>query len=251
MKFSVALLKIGNEHFTLKQFSSIKKQYNEDLKDKDQLIGNRIIEKQVYNNRWISLYFEEGQPFPRPENVYNSKTHGNEKNPREEHQIERNFQTFCLIDVKTQKIFISNFKKRTLLQEFLNKHIEQPVAIKSLIDKANFLSEIQTVKKIYLSASQFDSQTDFFSQKGILSKELEKDFHNYGTIEQMSVEIIFKDKPITEKLKSVIENWLKENKDNQNEKLQISGRYDDKFERVFNAEEIIDKIEIEVKPKKE
>ena len=37
---------------------------------------------------------------------------------------------------------------------------------------------------------------------------------------------------------------------NEIDKLMVSGRFDDKFERVFNAEGIIDKIKMQISPEK-
>ena len=51
LQFSIALLKIGENSFTLDFFSPIKERDNEDIKEKGQLVGNRIIEKQIYDNR--------------------------------------------------------------------------------------------------------------------------------------------------------------------------------------------------------
>ena len=81
--FSVARLTIGDEDFTLQDFESI-----EELYDDEQGEQNRIIQKKLFdNNRFISLYFEEGSVFPRPETVYNKKAHTEEKNPRTNDQI--------------------------------------------------------------------------------------------------------------------------------------------------------------------
>ena len=64
MKFSVALLKIGDERFTLEKFSSIKRKYNKDLKEKDQLIGNRIIEIASSFFPFIRFFSRGFQVFP-------------------------------------------------------------------------------------------------------------------------------------------------------------------------------------------
>ena len=106
--FSIARLTIGDEDFTLQDFSSIEELYNNEQGEQ-----NRIIQKKLFdNNRFISLYFEEGNVFPRPDTVHNQKTHTEEENPRTTDQIERDSQKFFLIDIKEQKIFISDFRKK-------------------------------------------------------------------------------------------------------------------------------------------
>ena len=97
--FSVALLKIGNKPFTLNTFSSIKEEYNKDLKEDSKIVVSRIIKKDVIEERSISLYFEEGKVLSRPEVVHNIKRHEDENNPRTIHQIERDLQIFFLIDI--------------------------------------------------------------------------------------------------------------------------------------------------------
>ena len=240
--FSIARLTIADKNFTLQDFSSIKELYNNEQGEQ-----NRIIKKKLFNNRFISLYFEEGSVFPRPETVYNKKAHTEEKNPRTTDQIERNSQTFFLIDIKEQKIFISDFRKKKMLEQWLTEKIKKQVLIKNIIDKEKFFNKIQSINKIYLSATP-----NLFTQEGILSKELTSDHHNYGqSIKHIGVEITFEEqKSLPKKIKDKITNLWNQKANYEIDKLEVSGRYDNKFERVFNAEGIIDKIEIKIKPKK-
>ena len=240
--FSIARLTIGDANFTLQDFSSIASEYNEELEEGDQ---NRIIKKELFNDdRFISFYFEEGNINPRPDRVHNIKTHNEENNPRTPDQIERNSQSFFLIDIKDQKIFISDFRKKKILEKWLSEKTQKQVLIRNIIDKSEFLNNIQNVNKIYLSAVP-----NLFNQEGILSEELTNDYHNYGLgIKHIGVQIKFEESELLpKKLKNKI-NDLFGRQANELDKLEVSGRYDDKFERVFNAEGIIDKIEIQISP---
>ena len=241
--FSIARLTIGDVNFTLQDFSSIESEYNEELKEQ-----NRLIKKELFNdNRFISLYFEEGSVNPRPDQVHNIKTHNEENNPRTPDQIERDSQSFFLIDIIKQKIFISDFRKKKMLEEWLSGKTQKQVLIRNIIDKEEFLNKIQSIDTIYLSAVP-----NLFSQEGILSEELTKDHHNYGqAIKHIGVKITFeKSTLLPEKLKTRIQDFFNYRANNQLDKLEVSGRYDEKFERVFNAEGIIDKIEIQISPEK-
>ncbi len=241
--FSIARLTIGDENFTLQDFSSIKELYNNEQGEQ-----NRIIQKKLFdNNRFISLYFEEGNVFPRPDTVYNKKIHTEEENPRTTDQIERDSQKFFLIDIKEQKIFISDFRKKKMLEEWLTEKIKKQVLIRNIIDREYFFNELQSINTIYLSAVP-----NLLTQEGILSKELTSDHHNYGqSIKHIGVKITFEEtKLLSKKIKDKVTNLWNQKANYEIDKLEVSGRYDNKFERVFNAEGIIDKIEIKIDPKK-
>lgn len=241
-QFSVALLKIENTPFTLDMFSSIPKEDTDNLEIDGKVQHNRIIKKEIKNNRFILFYFEDGSVMPRPEVVYNRNTHIDENNPRSEDQIERDSQTFVLIDTETQKIFISDFRKKKILEKWISEKIKKTVLIKNIIDRENFLNELQSVGTIYLSAIP-----NLFSSMGILSHELTKDHHNYGVrIKHIGVKISFGENSLPEVFKNKILDWFKQYDNSSIQKLEVSGRYDEKFERVFNADGIIDKITIEV-----
>ena len=55
---------------------------------------------------------------------------------------------------------------------------------------------------------------------------------------------------MSKKIKDKVTDLWNRRDNNELDKLEVSGRYDNKFERVFNAEEIIDKIEINIDPEK-
>ena len=76
--FSIARLKIDNEDFALRDFSAIEEEYNEQLQQNEK---NRVVKKNLFSNRFISLYFEEGNVYPRPEVVHNQQTDKDESNP--------------------------------------------------------------------------------------------------------------------------------------------------------------------------
>lgn len=242
--FSVALLKIGGTSFDINTFSSIKDEDVDNLEINDKIQHNKIIKKEILDDRFVSIYFEEGGTTPRPEKVYNRNTQNDENNPRSIDQIERDLQTFILIDIRTQKIFMSDFRKKKTLENWLEEKIKKTVLIKNIIDKENFLNEIEGVNTIYLSAVP-----NLFSSMGILGDELINDYHNYGVgIKHIGVNISFEENDLPKKLKEKIVSLFQQTEKHNLKKLEISGRYDEKFERIFNAEGIIDKIEVKIAP---
>lgn len=239
--FSIASLRIGDGRFELNDFDNISPEDNLDYKCNGEIYSNEKIVKSVVDDRFILLYFSKGDKFPRPEVVYNTTTRDDEENPLEENQIERDMQTFVLIDIKTQKVYLSDYRKKKTIEEWLQEKIRKTTLMKNVIDKENFLNEIQEVNTIYLSAVP-----NLFSEMGILHHELTNDQYNYGTgIKHIALKITFQPNSVPERLKNMINGMFTQKENDAIQKLEISGRYDDKFERVFNAEGIIDKITIE------
>ena len=240
--FSVAKLKIGDYPFAFADFSMIPEEENTLYKGDDGNFHARRIKTKVIGDKFLSVYFEEGEAFPRPPVVYNIERRGDEMNPRNENQIERNAQTFVLIDEENQRIFISDFRKKTMLQKWLNVKINKPVIIKSIIDKENFINKIDQLNFIRLAASH-----DLFSDVGIFGDILNRDTHNYGIpVGHISVQINFEPNNFPEKAKQGIQRLFSLQERSPLRKLEISGRSDEKFERIFNADGIVDKVDIEV-----
>jgi len=244
-QFSVALLRIGDQPFHIQAFSSIQEEEKEDTTNEDKALLNRKTIKEIRSNRYVLFYFEEGGNMPRQELVYNATTQEEEDNPRGIDQIERNKQTFILIDSCSQLVYMSDFRRKKTFEEWLKtKLANNEVVVKDIIDQKTFLDTIQSVKKIHLCAVP-----NLFSQFGILSKELTNDYFNYGTgIDSISVTIRFAENKVPSQLKNMIRNLFKQKEDCALHSLEVCGRYDDKFERVFNAEGIVDKVTINITP---
>ncbi len=239
--FSIARLIVGSKlRFTLTDFALIPSRDSEEI-NQDGGTLNRIVEKEELENRFLSLYFEEGKTLPHPDNVYNIDKQQDERNPRQTNQIERDSQTFVLIDESEQRILISDFRKKFFLQGYFKEKTKKNVEIKNIIDKSEFLDKIKNLNTIYLSATP-----DFFA-RGVLSDELKKDVYGYGVgIKQISLRLIFDANSAPQKAKEKIRAMLEQQEDCQMKKIEVTGRTDENFERVFNAEGIVDKIEIEV-----
>lgn len=236
--FSIARMVIDDQPFTLADFI-LKPQDNQEVKESD-VITNRKIETAKYENRFLSIYFEEGQNHPHPDMVYNASNHQDEDNPKALDQIERDRQTFVLIDEREQKIFLSDLGKKGFIENYLHKEIHKRIVIKSVIDQQDFMEKIKELKKIYFAASP-----DIFSETGMLDKQLKQDAYNFGTdIEHMSLCIFFGKNSFPQKAKEKIRELLNQKEDQGFKKIEIAGRTDEGFERIFNIDRIIDKVEI-------
>ncbi len=127
-----------------------------------------------------------------------------------------------------------------MIEKWLSEKIQKKVIVKNIIDRDQFVNEVKSLNSIYLSAAP-----DLFSREGILGEELNSDIHNYGVgIKRMQLRVFFEENTFPERAKQKIIGLFSQQNSLALEKLEISGRYDEKFERIFNAEGIIDKIEI-------
>lgn len=240
-KFSVALLtKEENERFKLSDFNAIKNEEKEDIESEGKVVQNFLIKKDVLDNRFLALCFESGAVKPRPPIVYNTELKNNEENPRSDKQIERNDQSFFLFDVETQKFFLSDFRKKLTIQEWLRKKLNKIVIIKNIIDQEDFLKNVVEIKSIYLS-----SVPDLFSRMGFLREILDDDVNNFGTaINNVELTVHFTKNNLPVKLIEKIKYFIRQKESGAFKKLQITGRSDEVFDRVFNTDGIIDKVSI-------
>ena len=243
--FSVARLVIGNSPFKISEFYSLPAE--DDIKKlsddpSNSVTGHTKIKSKIFEDRFFTLYFEGGNAFPYSDIVYDSSEDKDVDNPKTRDQIERNKQTFVLVDAETQRIFLSNFKKKKEVSDYLSKNLKTETYIKNIIDKKDFIKEIKGIKKIYFAASP-----NLFTSQGMLREILNEDPHNYGLdIKSVGLSILLNESDLLEGPMRFIKKLFEEQDDMLIEKLEICGRSDEKFERVFNTEEIIDKIKVNV-----
>lgn len=245
--FSIGQLKIGDEAFNSNIFNQIVEETVDNEFVNEEIQQSRTTIKCNYENRFISFYIIEGGVNPRPETVFNTTSQVEENNPRNIDQIEKDVQVFILIDVATQRIFMSDFRRKHTFAEWLADKTNQKVVVSNIIDREGFIEKLKSLKKIRLSAAP-----NLFSELGSLGQFLKEDIHNYGTeIEQISLSIKFQKNFFPQKLRNLVIRLMGEEVSHSIDKLEISGRSDENFDRVFNAEEIVDKAEIDIFEKKD
>lgn len=248
-KFSVCQLIIWNSVFSYQIFHKIP---SED-EVKEEINGSivsqtKIITKFLQQGRFFCVYFEYGSIYPRTPEVYNTTIQADKENPRWEDEFERNEQTFFIIDSTTQNIYISNFSKKHLIENFLQNYLPgETIVIKNIIDKENFLTTLEEAKTISIAA-----QPTLFTSNGILWWVLTNDIHNFGDeVESVELKINYKGirelwRPQRGLVKEFLRRLIREDEDHSVTKLQVVGRSDTSFERIFNAEWIVDKLRVTV-----
>lgn len=241
--FSVANLLIGHDNiFSLGDFSRIKGKGDIDIDLEDD--GNEhviITEVESIGNQFFCIYFKEGNTKPRPSEVFNTKGKSMEANPKKEHQAEMYTQTFVLIQPQSQRVFLSDYRKKKKVKEWLEKELEQDVSIRDVIDEDNFINSLEELHTLH-----FSQERDQDSYKNInLDNDLEV-LGNEVPVGKVEVKATFKSRSLTNKAKKALGQLLRNKK---SEKITIAGRTQEGFERTFNTRQIVDKIEVEVEKK--
>lgn len=127
----------------------------------------------------------------------------------------------------------------------MNKHSWETIIIKNIIDKENFLDTLEATKTILIAA-----RPTLFTNNGILWWVLANDIHNFGDeVESVELKINYKGikdlwRPQRNYIKEFARKLIKEDENHMVTKLQVVGRSDTAFERIFNAEWIVDKLKV-------
>ncbi len=244
--FSVYQLIVGEDAFDISTFSIINDEDTEieevtrrKSKEKE-IVSIKKIGKGTIDNRFITICFSSGDKYPYSDKIINSDLEEQE-NPRTPEELELDKQLFVLIDSKTQRIFISNLKKKLYLKDWLKDKINKDIVIKAIIQEEQFIDKIESIDKISFSItpSLFNS-----GNRGLLSEELVKDIFGFDA-EKACIELSYKNRRKSKKIIDKL-NFLKKHK-NEFDEITIIGRGDDNFESIFNMNEVITKVVIKVR----
>lgn len=236
--FSINKIIVEGRACILNDFDSIKREDRKTFTIESEIV--RVIElmKDVFENRFVALYFKKGEKYPYCKDVFNSKQEKIIKNPRSVDNIELSEPIFLLIDLTTSRIFISDQKKKAeimvLLKEITNKFIE----IKPLMKQKEFIDKIRTVKEI-----SFSAEPNMFTKTNTLSENLVEDIYGYGAKEatlKLKYDQSSNFKVAREKIRAIY------NKRECFKNITIIGRTSDKFEKIFNIEEVVGKLSLNI-----
>lgn len=245
LKFSIFQLIVETETpFTVKTFSSIEEQKLETFeigpKEDKETLSIKRVNKECFENRFIAFYFNEGSKFPYSPTVIDTTDLIEKENPRPAEDIELDDQFFVLIDVSSQRIYLSDQRRKGTFTTWLKEKIGKETHIKSIINEEEFLNKIKSVNKISLSIVPNLFNT---SSQDTLSHNLARDIYSFGG-EKAKLEIEYNNTRMTDIIKNKFNQVL--GKKNDFQEITIIGRSDEGFESVFNLEEVISKLVIDV-----
>lgn len=200
------------------------------------------ISKSITDNKYFWFYAKYGRKSPYSTTVINTINHNEEPNPRTKDQVEPDKQLFGLYCAEEKVFFLSNTKKKMLLELYFKSKLDKDVVIKTFYkDVDEFVKIIQKVDRI-----KFVAKSNLFSIDGEIMKIFPspKDLYGLGMPDDFSLEANFpgvnKTDAFVEKLKKMV-GW----KDScEADSLVCIGRDDKNFETIFNADSFTQKITI-------
>lgn len=198
-----------------------------------------IIQTDMIDNRFLKILFSNGSPIPRRDNVINTDTLKEEKNPRQPNQYEPN-DYFALIDYSTNLLWLNGSEKKGIIEKFLKEYGLMDVIFKDVFSEEEFLNRLTKIDKIKLSVIP-----NLFSHSEELTKELSTDIYGYGACEAT---ITFKFKKNGENINEKVKKLIKKSIGNRNSyrSLTIAGRNEKNLGMLFNREIFSRKIDVDV-----
>lgn len=245
IKFTINQLIIDDQPFNIDSFDRV---ISEDIDagklrnsetNEIEITSIKKVAKELQGDRFITLYFNYGDKFPYAPKVM--KPDLNEyDNPRSPDEIEMREQFFVLIDKQTQRIYLSDQRKKKFLKTWLELKIIKPVVIKSIIKEDEFITKIKSLSSIYFSVVPNLMSS---AQGSFLSESLVQDINGFDA-ERAKLELAYNKKGLTpnliQKIKDIIANKL------SFEEIVIIGRDENDFESVLNFDEVTSKLSVDV-----
>jgi len=244
IKFYVhQLILIGKEVFDCSDFDLIKESDAETFEiakgEEREILTVKKISKIIYEDRFIAFAFDEGAKYPYPPRVINNDLR-EQDNPRASDLIELDVQTFVLIDVFSQRIWISNQKKKNQIANWLKEKINTDVIIKSIIKDGEFIDKIRSVREVSFTVVPNIFNT---SKQDILSSHLVQDLLGFGA-QKAKLSLEFNNSRISDTIKSKLNDLI--GRKNEFTDITVIGCSDENLESTFNLEEISSKVQLDL-----
>ena len=232
--------------FVGSEFSNIIEEKSEFFTDEYE---KTAVSYHVHENseRFICITIGKGEGRPRPKKVFNIKENIEEDNLRGEDQVEMIKQLFVMLDISSSKLYISDLGMKKLVRDWFTDKLKQNVIIEYDLNTKDFVDGLANVEKISF-VEKINS-----TNKRIFGNDIPEDSilrflnrpgpHYYGKhVNRINLTLKFNkhanDKSLFNKIKNLVENY----KPNSNRELIIAGKTTEHFERIFNAGNVVDKI---------
>ena len=191
------------------------------------------IDKTNTSHLWLS--FEYGRPSPRDENLTNVRTGEKTINERTADEAELLGQLFLLYHYDTKTLYLSDIRKKKIVEQFLIQYLQVGITIKS------FYKSIDEIRDLLKSVSciSFTSIKDLFNADSLERKAL-IDLTGTDAPEKFKIEAKYKSStifPFITKLRSAKE-------EGQLKDLVIRGTDENDMSIVSNIDSFTRKVEI-------
>lgn len=237
ISFSIFQFIIESRPFTLADFESTIAEWFDKQEIWWDIVSVMKIEKEILNNRFISFYFEWWDRFPYSETVVDITSETEHKNPRDSELVELNEQLFVLFDTTTQRIYLSDRRKKIFLNNWYKEWLWKEIFIKCLIDKWDFLDKIEEIWEV-----SFSAEPNLLLTTNALWHQLLQDIYWYGATDMQVTLNYHHWKHMGEDLKQKIQNLISNRDLLKN--VTIIWKTDEKLESILNMDEVINKVSL-------
>ena len=201
-----------------------------------------LINKTNFSDKFFWLYIRYGRELPYTPTVINTTIDQEELNPRSKDQIEPDQQLFGLYSFSDQVFYLSNFRKKAFLEQYMFAKLNKSVVIKSFLKTPEeFIKSIKSIEKIKLVTKR----TLFSMDGGVVSISPEhKDIYGLGVPEEFSIEAIYKHVNLTDKFIENFKKMVEWKKTTEADSLICIGRDENNLETIFNVDSFRQKISL-------
>lgn len=244
VSFSGNRIIVGNKpcvlnDFDLIQDSTEKTEIKATSKEgKSETLNIKTISKFTFEGRFLCIYFLEGDKYPYAEKVMSGDNLEVVDNPRDPELIEMDKQVFVVVDITTQKIWLSDQRQKSTIMKWLAKVIKAEVEIKSILSEEEFITKLDLVTNIY-----FALETNLFaSAEGTLSETLLSDMRGYEA-DVARVSFLYKSTKVSDNIRKQIANLF--GRRSAFREICVVGKNDEGLDTVLNLDSVVTKIHIQ------
>ncbi len=243
LKFTLNSMTINNSVFDSSNFTRVDSEDFEkvEINHRTGITETLSVSKisRINEGEYIFLYFLEGGKYPYSKTVINESLEECE-NPRNPNEIELDHQLFVLIDIKKQRVYLSDQKKRARLANWLKDKLDVDVSISSIIDEKEFIDKLKSIDKICFT---IEPNLLNYANEDILSHKLVEDINGYDA-KRAQLNLYYGNNGISSNAINKLKSLL--GRKNDFEKITVIGRNDENLESVFNIGEIVNKLTIQI-----
>ncbi|WP_294466060.1 hypothetical protein [uncultured Anaerofustis sp.] len=197
--------------------------------------------KKINNNiLWIYCQFENKNKYGTT--VYDDTTKKIINNTRDKSKVELREQLFIAYDINTKRLYISNINKKGFIKTYIKSRLGYDIIIKNIYSSLDdFQKAIKYLKTIsfteYHNIVNYQPDTIFNRQINVLGIDIPY---------KLKMQLDYSRRPISTLKKTI--NMLKSNRNNAYfENVILIGEDDKGIEQIFDFNNIIEKINIDVK----
>lgn len=203
------------------------------------------VDCEIIKNNIFWIYAKYGKPKPYTDEVLNIETQENYKNSRSPNEAELKNQFFCIYIYDKATLYVSDFRKNSFLKDYLKAKYNKEFDIKKyFIDPKEFVNTISSVESIKFTSGDKDLfNGSIFDDIG--------DVYGLGQPINFTLEAKIQNKLFEhEKLINFLNRFKSKKENCEISRVICIGKDDEGFEKIFNLETLMKKIQVNVEKDK-